>query len=36
MIDVLRRNSIHAWHTSFVETLEAARGRAQEFKLRFG
>jgi trehalose 6-phosphate synthase len=36
MIDVLRRNSIHAWHTSFVETLEAARGRAQDFKLRFG
>jgi trehalose 6-phosphate synthase len=36
MVDVLRRNSIHAWHTSFVETLEAARGRAQDFKLRFG
>jgi trehalose 6-phosphate synthase len=36
MVDVLRRNSITAWHTSFVETLEAVLGPAEDFKLRFG
>jgi trehalose 6-phosphate synthase len=36
MFDVLRRNSITAWHTSFVDTLEAVMGRSQDFKLRFG
>jgi trehalose 6-phosphate synthase len=36
MIDVLRKNSITAWHTSFVDTLESVTERAQDFKLRFG
>lgn len=36
MIDVLRSNSIHAWHTSFVDTLESVAGRAPDFKLKFG
>lgn len=36
MIDVLRRNSITAWHTSFVDTLESVTEPAKDFKLRFG
>jgi trehalose 6-phosphate synthase len=36
MIDVLRRNSIHAWHSSFVDTLESVAGRAPDFRLKFG
>ncbi|HEX6638216.1 MAG TPA: trehalose-6-phosphate synthase [Steroidobacteraceae bacterium] len=36
MIEVLRRNSITAWHTSFVETLESVTEPAKDFKLRFG
>ena len=36
MNDVLRRNSITAWHTSFVETLESVTEPAANFKLRFG
>jgi trehalose 6-phosphate synthase len=34
MIQVLRRNSITAWHSSFVDTLEAVAERASDFKLR--
>ena len=37
MLDVLRRNSITAWHTSFVDTLESVAGaHAPDLKLRFG
>jgi trehalose 6-phosphate synthase len=36
MIDVLRRNSITSWHTSFVDTLESVSEPAGDFKLRFG
>jgi len=36
MLDVLARNSITAWHTSFVDTLESVVGRAPDLKLRFG
>jgi trehalose 6-phosphate synthase len=36
MMDVLGRNSITAWHTSFVDTLESVAGRAPDLKLRFG
>ena len=36
MVDVLRRNSITAWHTSFVETLESVAEPARDFTLRFG
>jgi hypothetical protein len=36
MIEVLHRNSITAWHTSFVDTLESIAGPAQDFKLKFG
>jgi trehalose 6-phosphate synthase len=35
MIEVLMRNSITAWHTSFVDTLESLAGRSTEFKLKF-
>ena len=35
MIEVLKRNSITAWHTSFVDTLEAVTERAPDFKLRY-
>jgi trehalose 6-phosphate synthase len=28
MIDVLRKNCIHAWHTRFLFALDAARARA--------
>jgi len=34
MTEVLRRNSITAWHSSFVDTLEAVAERAADFKLR--
>jgi len=36
MIEVLERNSISAWHTSFVDTLESISGRAPQLKLRAG
>jgi trehalose 6-phosphate synthase len=36
MIDVLRQNSINAWHSSFVDTLESVSGRTPGFKLKFG
>ena len=36
MIDVIRQNSITAWHTSFVETLEAVAGHTPDFQLKFG
>ncbi len=36
MLDVLRRNSITAWHTSFVDTLEAVAGSAPQLSLRVG
>jgi trehalose 6-phosphate synthase len=36
MIDVLRRNSITAWHTSFVDTLESVAGSAPQLALRVG
>jgi trehalose 6-phosphate synthase len=34
MIDVLRRNSIHAWHSGFVDTLESVGGRTQDLKFK--
>ena len=36
MVEVLRKNSITAWHTSFVDTLESVTESAQNFKLRYG
>ncbi len=36
MLEVLRRNSIAAWHTGFVDTLEAVSGRSSELKLKVG
>jgi trehalose 6-phosphate synthase len=36
MIEVLRTNSISAWHSSFVDTLESAAERAPDLKLKFG
>jgi trehalose 6-phosphate synthase len=36
MIEVLERNSIAAWHTSFVDTLESVAGQAPQLKLRAG
>jgi trehalose 6-phosphate synthase len=36
MVDVLRRNSITAWHTSFIDTLESVSEPAKDFKLRYG
>jgi trehalose-6-phosphate synthase len=36
MIEVLRENSITAWHTSFVDTLESVTEPAKDFKLRYG
>jgi trehalose 6-phosphate synthase len=36
MLDVLERNSITAWHSSFIDTLESVVGRAPDLKLRFG
>jgi trehalose 6-phosphate synthase len=36
MLEVLERNSITAWHTSFLDTLESVMGRAPDLKLRFG
>ena len=35
MIEVLRRNSITAWHTSFVDTLESIAGPVADFKLKY-
>jgi trehalose 6-phosphate synthase len=35
MLEVLRRNSITAWHSSFIDTLESVVGRAPDLKLRF-
>ncbi|HLA71521.1 MAG TPA: trehalose-6-phosphate synthase [Steroidobacteraceae bacterium] len=36
MIEVLERNSITAWHSSFVATLESVAGHAPKLKLRAG
>jgi trehalose 6-phosphate synthase len=36
MLEVLDRNSITAWHSSFVDTLESVSGHAPELKLRVG
>src|SRR6187402_490 len=36
MVDVLRRNSITAWHTSFVDTLDSVAGRVPELALKAG
>jgi trehalose 6-phosphate synthase len=36
MLDVLKRNSITAWHTSFLDTLESVMGRAPELALKAG
>jgi trehalose 6-phosphate synthase len=36
MLDVLRRNSITAWHTSFIDTLESVAGRVPDLTLKFG
>jgi trehalose 6-phosphate synthase len=36
MLDVLRRNSVTAWHTSFVDTLEAVAGSAPQLALKAG
>jgi hypothetical protein len=33
---VLRKNSITAWHTSFVDTLESAGARAPPHSLKAG
>jgi trehalose 6-phosphate synthase len=35
MLDVLRRNSITAWHSSFIDTLESVVGRAPNLSLRY-
>ena len=34
MLEVLRRNSITAWHSAFLESLEAVGGRQPALKLR--
>jgi trehalose 6-phosphate synthase len=36
MLDVLKVNSITAWHTSFVDTLDSVAGRVPEFALKVG
>lgn len=36
MLEVLERNSITAWHTSFVDTLESVGGQAPQLKLKAG
>ena len=36
MLDVLRANSITAWHTSFVDTLESVAGRMPQLVLKAG
>jgi trehalose 6-phosphate synthase len=36
MLDVLRRNSINAWHSSFVDTLESVVGRQPALKFKVG
>jgi hypothetical protein len=33
---VIRKNSISAWHTSFVDTLESVCGREPELVLKAG
>lgn len=35
MLDVLKRNSITTWHTSFVDTLESVAGRAPDLDLKY-
>ncbi len=35
MLDVLKRNSITAWHSSFIDTLESVVGRAPDLALRY-
>jgi trehalose 6-phosphate synthase len=36
MLEVLERNSISAWHTSFLDTLESVSGQAPELRLKAG
>jgi trehalose 6-phosphate synthase len=36
MLDVLRRHSINAWHSSFVDTLESVVGRQPALKFKVG
>jgi len=36
MLEVLRRNSITAWHSAFLDTLEAVGGRQPALRLRVG
>jgi len=36
MIDVLRKNSITAWHESFLDTLDSVAGHVPEFALKAG
>jgi trehalose 6-phosphate synthase len=36
MLEVIERNSISAWHTSFVDTLESVSGQAPQLKLKAG
>jgi trehalose 6-phosphate synthase/phosphatase len=36
MLDVLRRNSINSWHSSFVDTLESVVGRQPALKFKVG
>ncbi|MEJ0087665.1 MAG: trehalose-6-phosphate synthase [Pseudomonadota bacterium] len=36
MLEVLVRNSISAWHSSFVDTLESVGGKTPQFKLKAG
>ncbi len=36
MVDMLRLNSIDAWHTSFMDTLESVRGRQPALQLKAG
>jgi hypothetical protein len=36
MLDVLRVNSISAWHESFIDTLESVAGRMPQLVLKAG
>src|SRR5204862_1411942 len=36
MLEVLKRNSITAWDSSFIDTLGPVVGRAADIRLRFG
>jgi trehalose 6-phosphate synthase len=36
MIEVLRKNSITAWHTTFVDTLESVGAQVPELSLKAG